>query len=208
MSERDRGRERLGVLGNLEIVLQLLVFAFYGRNLVDAAQVEAGLVQLGARELSRITNPRQLICGGGRVAVCLLISFERTEHVVARPCIEHLHVGLRAHELLVLELPAQVDRGGDAVGQFVHARHGAVNGRPGPPVRPNAPHGNELALFAIIGDEAPRNHERILAVSHEVGAGARTHEQLQGREQCRFAGARLACNDREPLARLQGGVAD
>ena len=207
--ECNRGGERLRMLGDFQVVLELLVLALDGRHLVDAPQVESRLVELGGRKLACCLHARQLVCRLGGALERRPVFAERCLHRLARPRVEHLHVGCRAHELLVLELPAQVNRGRNALGELAHAGHGAVDRGARAPVGPHAAYGDQLvARCGAAGHEAPRHHERAFAVAHKVGAGPRAHEQFQGREERRLPRARLARDDGEAVARLQGGIAD
>ena len=61
-----------------------------------------------------------------------------------------------------------------------------------------------IALQGCAGkpEETPADLQAVLAVAHGILIGTGTHEQLQRRQQRRFAGARLA---REHRQTLRGG---
>ena len=224
----------LSMLHAGEVVQQLVVLALARIHRVDALQHEARLVELGRGRLARLAHARELGRRRTRGRERLLVGGARLGHGPSRPRVEHAHVLGCLHELLVLVLTAEVDGGRHGTGKLADAGHAAVDGHARTPVRGYAAHGDQLDGNAVVrlpafnrvsgrparkivgrrkagkdgAVEPPRHGEGFLAVADGVFVGARTHEQLQRREQRRLARARLAREHGQPARRHQRRLAD
>ena len=130
------------------------------------------------------------------------------------------------HELLMLELAAQIDGGRHRIGKLAHACHAPIEARTRTAIGVNPTHRDKLVVFTEVGiggiivnlgrliartsvestphaEKAPGNLERAFAVAHHVAVGAGTHKQLQRREQSGFARTRLACENGDAHAKAQ-----
>ena len=118
----------------------------------------------------------------------------------------------RPQKLLLVVLAAQIDGERHRARQLPHACHAAVKRDARAPVGTHAAHGHQLIiafarLVAIRGrtgkpEETPADLQAVLTIAHGILIRTGAHEQLERRQQRRFAGARLA---REHRQTLRGG---
>ena len=113
-------------------------------------------------------------------------------------------------------LAAQIDGRRHRARQLPHACHAAVKRDARAPIGAHAAHGHQLIfvftqLTAIRGragkpEETPADLQAILAIPHGILVRAGAHEQLERRQQRRFAGARLAREHGQALRGDKGGL--
>ena len=211
-----RRRKRFSMLSAGKPGREFLVFALARGHGIDALQHEACLVELRRRGRPGIADPGKLRRGARRLGKRLLISAKRLCHVLPCPCIEHAHVRSRFQKLLLIVLAAQIDGGRYRARQLPHACHTAVQRDARAPIGAHAAHRHQLiiilarliAIRACAGkpEETPADLQAVLAVAHGILVGTGTHEQLQRRQQRRFAGARLAREHGQTLRGGKGGL--
>ena len=85
-------------------------------------------------------------------------------------------------------LAVQVDQRGAEFGQRAHRGQPAVDVRPRPTI---ARHYATKHVFIVADDETPLDHGLGCATPNDVGLGPSAHQQIDGLDQHRLAGARL-----------------
>jgi len=211
-----RRRKRFSVLGSGKLGRKLLVFALARVHSIDALQHEARLIELRRRGGSGIADPGKLRRRPRRLGERLPIRAKRLGHVLPGPCVEHPHVRRRLQKLLLIVLAAQIDGRRHRARQLPHACHAAVKRDARAPIGAHAAHGHQLIfvftrLTAIRGragkpEETPADLQAILAIPHGILVRAGAHEQLERRQQRRFADARLAREHGQALRGDKGGL--
>ena len=109
---------------------------------------------------------------------------------------------------LVLVLSAEVDGLSHARRKLANRAHASVYLHATAAVGRDAPAHHAAVGVSPTLEEAALDLEGVRALAHRAGICPLPHQQLDGREKRRLAGARLAREHREASRRLDGDVAD